>query len=289
MPLPNFLIAGAAKCGTTSLFHYLKQHPEIGMLESKEGHFFVDFRVDVHTLQEYETLFVDLVDRKAVGEAPVRALYDENALRKIKEYLPGVRIILILRNPADMAYSLWGHMVRNGERLSFKRALKLEPRRMADPDFRTRCNNWHGDYYYFHRGLYFEQVQRCFELFGREFVQVHLFDDLNRAPVDTCRECFRFLDVDPAFEPVIARHNVGKVYRHRGLHKALTIPPPWLGRLEEGFMGKQVQRWREALAEWNTQRLPPFEPVVRADMLKRYQADIRKLEALLGRDLSHWS
>jgi hypothetical protein len=82
---------------------------------------------------------------------------------------------------------------------------------------------------------------------------------------------------------------VGKVYRHRGLHKALTIPPPWLRRLEEGFMGKRVQRWREALAEWNTQRLPPFEPVVRADMLKRYQADIRKLEALLGRDLSHWS
>ena len=289
MSLPNFIIAGAAKCGTTSLFHYLKQHPEIGMLESKEGHFFVDFRVKIRSLQEYEALFEDLADMKAIGEAPVRALYDENALRKIKECLPGVRVILILRNPADMAYSLWGHMVRNGERLSFRRALKVEPRRLADPEFRTRCSNWHGDYYYFHRGLYFEQVRRCFELFGRESVQVLLFDDLRRAPLDTCRECFDFLDVDPHFDPVIARHNVGKVYRHRGLHKLLAMPPAWLRILEDEFMGKRVRQWREALMQWNTRRLPPFDPGLRAEMLKGYRADIRNLETLLDRDLTHWT
>lgn len=289
MPRPNFVIAGAAKCGTTSLFHYLKQHPDVGMLESKDANFFVDFRVKVHSLRDYEALFEGFAGLKAIGEAPVRSLYDEEAMKKIKRCLPEVRIILILRNPADMAYSLWGHMVRNGERVSFKRALKLEPRRMADPEFRKRCNNWHGDYYYFHRGLYFEQVRRCFDLFGRDSVLVLLFDDLRRDPVETCRKCFEFLGVDTDFEPAIAKHNVGKVYRHRGLHKLLSQPPPWLTGLEAGFMGKRVRRWRESLMNWNTRGLPPFDPELRAELLVRYQPDIRKLEKLLGRDLSHWS
>ncbi len=289
MSLPNFLMVGAAKCGTTSLFHYLKQHPEVGMLESKEAHFFVDFRVKVHSLEEYEALFEGFAGRRAVGEAPVRALYDEDALRKMKEVLPGVRVIVILRNPADMAYSLWGHMVRNGERLSFSRALKVEPRRMADPGFKERCNNWYGDYHYFHRGLYSDQVRRCFDLFGRDSVLVLLFDDMRRDPLHTGRGCFEFLGVDPGFEPVMDRHNVGKVYRHRGLHKLLSVPPGWLGSLEEGFMGGTVRRWRESLMSWNTRGLPPFDPKLRADLLARYQPDIRKLEILLDRDLSHWA
>jgi hypothetical protein len=289
MPRPNFVIAGAAKCGTTSLFHYLKQHPRVGMLESKDANFFVDFRVKVHTLEAYEALFEGFSGLPAIGEAPVRSLYDESALLKIRQCLPGVRVILILRNPADMAYSLWGHMVRNGERLSFRRALKAEPRRMADPRFRERCNNWYGDYDYFHRGLYSDQVRRCFDLFGRESVLVLLFDDLKRAPVETCRECFRFLGVAPEFEPVIETHNPGKVYRHRGLHKLVSQPPAWLMSLEAGLMGERVRRWRESVMRWNTLRLAPFDPKLRDQLLARYQPDIRKLEALLDRDLSHWS
>lgn len=288
MPLPNFLLIGAAKCGTTSLFYYLKQHPEVGMLESKDANFFVDFRVKVRTVREYEELFADFADRKAVGEAPVRSLYDAEAIQKIRETLPGARMLVILRNPAEMAHSLWGHMVRNGERMSFRKALKVEPRRMRDPMFRKVCNNWHADYYYFHRGLYFEQIERCFKTFGRENVQVHLFEDFARDPLQTCSECFRFLGVDAGFVPVMEKHNVGKVYRHRGLHKLLSQPPPWLVSLETGPVGGLVGSARRKLLGWNTRRVPPLDPLVRRRLLEKYRPDIEKLESLLERDLSVW-
>jgi hypothetical protein len=270
------------------LFHYLKQHPEIGMLESKDANYFVDFRVKVKDLQEYEALFSGFADRRAIGEAPVRALYDEEAIRKIHSTLPGVKILVILRNPAAMAHSLWGHMVRNGERLSFKRALKVEPRRMADPMFRKTCNNWHGDYYYFHRGLYFEQIKRCFDTFGRENVRVHLFDDLATNPLQTCRACFAFLGVDSAYAPVMDKHNVGKVYRHRGLHKLLNQPPRWLVSMENGLMGGLVHSARLKLMKVNTRRVPPLDPMLRKRLLEKYRPDIEKLSDLLNRDLSHW-
>lgn len=288
MALPNFLIPGAAKCGTTSLFQYLKQHPQIGMLESKDANFFVDFRVRVRTLKEYEALFDNLADKKAIGEAPVRALYDVEATQKIKECLPDVRLIIILRNPAEMAHSLWGHLVRNGERLSFKRALKAEPKRMSDPNFRKRCNNWHADYYYFHRGLYHEQVKHYMDTFGKENIRIHIFDDFKKSPIQTCRECFMFLGVDEEFTPVIEKHNVGKVYRHRGLHKLLSQPPPWMQWIEKTTPGDVVANLRQRLIGFNTRRVPLLDPKLKKELLQRYRPDIEKLENLLGRDLSCW-
>ncbi len=288
MALPNFLLIGAAKCGTTSLFYYLKQHPEIGMLEIKDANYFVDFRVKVRELDGYQALFTDFAGRKAIGEAPVRALYDEEALRKIRATLPGVKILVILRNPAEMAHSLWGHMVRNGERLSFRRALKVETRRMTDPRFRKTCNNWYGDYFYYHRGLYYEQIKRVLDLFGPENVRVYLFDDFVTDPLQICRDCFTFLGVDPDFVPVMEKHNVGKVYRHRGLHKLLTQPPGWLLSMEKGPLGEFVQRARLNLAKANTRRVPRLDPVLRKRLLEKYRPDIEKLSGLLKRDLSHW-
>jgi hypothetical protein len=286
MALPNFLIAGAAKCGTTSLFHYLKQHPEVGMLESKEAHFFVDFRVKIKNVGEYEALFYPFRGKKAIGEAPVRALFDSEATLKIKEYLPDAKIILMLRNPAEMAHSLWGHMVRNGERLSFKKALKKEAERIADPTFRLRCNNWHADYYYFHRGLYYEQVKFYFDTFGRENVQVHLFDDFKVDPVEICRRIFSFLEVDPEYIPRIDRHNVGKVYRHRGLHKLLTQPPDWMQSFERnmpGFTGV-----RESLVKINTRSVPRLDAKLKEELLLKYRPNMEKLQELLETDLSRW-
>ena len=288
MPTPNFLIAGAAKCGTTTLFHCLKQHPEIGMLEAKDAYYFVWDRKKVETLAEYEALFEGFKGKKAVGEAPVRCLYDPEALHKIKRDLPGVKIIIILRNPAEMAHSLWGHLVRNGEKLSFREALREEPRRMSDPAFKHRSNNWHGDYHYFNRALYYNQVKRYIDAFGRENVQVHLFEEFREDPARTCREIFSFLGVDTGFVPVIERKNTGRVYRHRGLHKLLTRPPGLLTRVSSLLPARMTEGVREKLMEFNVRPVPRLDRGLRKELLERYRPDISMLERLLGKDLSRW-
>ena len=288
MTLPNFLIVGAAKCGTTTLFHCVKQHPDVGMLEAKDAYYFVHDRKKVETLSEYEALFEGFADRKAVGEAPVRCLYDPDAPGKIKRDLPGVKIVIILRNPAEMAHSLWGHMVRNGEKLSFRQGLKEEPKRIGDPAFRLRSNNWHGDYYYFDRGLYFRQVKRYMDMFGRENVQVHLFEDFRKDPAGTCSAIFRFIGVDPGFVPVMERRNTGRVFRHRGLHKLLTQPPAWLSRASSCLPARMTAGVRDRLIDFNTQPVPALDRGLKRELLERYRPDIVKLEGLIGRDLSVW-
>jgi Sulfotransferase domain len=288
MTLPNFLIVGAAKSGTTSLNYYLDQHPEIGMLPEKEANYFIEHRWRPNTLEEYEAMFACCEGKKAVGESPARCLYDPDAPRKIKKTLPGVKIIIILRNPADMAHSLWGHLVRNGEKLSFKAALAKEPKRLSDPLFKTSSNNWHGDYYYFHRALYYEQVKRYIDLFGREMVKVLIFDDFKKDPVAACREIFQYLGVKPDFAPVIERHNTGRVYRHRGFHKLVTQPPSWVKKASSFLPESARKKAQDYLVKLNTKGVPRLDPKIRKTLLDKYAEDIRKLEQLIGRDLSHW-
>lgn len=122
MKLPTFLIVGAAKCGTTSLYEYLRQHPEVFMPRRKEPNFFAGPSHGNRTTEaEYRALFADATSAKAVGEASVAYLYDPGSPRRIFEYLgPETRIVIMLRNPVDMVHALWGHMVRaGGEKLSF--------------------------------------------------------------------------------------------------------------------------------------------------------------------------
>src|SRR3954462_1224231 len=121
---PNFLIVGAAKSGTTSLFEYLRGHPDVFMPDVKEASYFAG--AGVKNEADYLALFREAGPARAVGEASGAYLYLPDTARAIHDLLgPRVRIIVILRNPIDMAYSLWGHMVREGgEQLGFFDALE---------------------------------------------------------------------------------------------------------------------------------------------------------------------
>jgi Sulfotransferase domain len=285
---PNFLIAGAGKAGTTSLHDYLGQHPEVFMSSFKEPNYFVP-NYGYNDWDRYLSLFRGARDEKAVGESSTGYLYCENSPSWIKSVLGQVRIILILRNPARRAASLYWWMVREGyeDAPTFAAALELESSRICDPAFPETCSEFHHSYYYYATGLYTEQVRRFLETFGRDNVRVYIFEEFAADPRATCRDIFEFLDVDPDFEPAIAIHNEARLPASPRLQFWLRNHAP---RYFFFLRSRLRRKMLDSLMALNTNRgsTPRREPEVEARLFERYRDDIRELERILERDLSVW-
>ena len=177
MTMPNFFIVGAQKAGTTSLYHYLDQHPQVYMSPIKEPYFF-DHEMDSEgevvrrdfgghrqpprfaNIGEYSALFEGVQNERAIGEATPLYIYAPGAPERIERHAPGAKAIALLRHPADRAYSAFLHAVRIGAEplTDFAQALREEP-------FRVR-NGWHYVFHYRSRGLYYQQLNHLYEVFG---------------------------------------------------------------------------------------------------------------------------
>ena len=289
---PNFLIVGAAKAGTTSLYHYLNQHPDIFMPEWKELSFFIgDPHGPLHkvkTPSTYQIVFSKADNQQAVGEASTSYLYDESAPRIISNRLGTIKIFILLRDPVAMSYSLYNHQVRReGETInSFEEALAAEDRRRKDPEFKKRCYGWHANYYYFQRGLYYNQVKRYIDALGRENVKIFLFDELAKDPVEVSREAFRFLGVDDTFLPSIEVHNpAGSI---------LKIPKFWIDRglfvktSQYVFSKNLIKKIPHLFRNFGRKSPAPIDPATAQNLRKLYHDDICRLENLIGKDLAAW-
>ena len=202
MTMPNFLIIGAMKSGTTALYYYLEQHPDIYMSPVKEPNFFSSQEQEnaadaVTHIGTYQHLFRGGSGKKAIGEASHSYLYEPGAAAEIRRYIPEARLIAILRNPIDRAYSHFLHMVQTGtEPLDdFEQALREEE--VGIHKERTFQD-------YIGRGLYYDQLERYFGTFPREQVRVYLYEDLSDAPISTVQDAFRFLKVDDSFVPDVS-------------------------------------------------------------------------------------
>ena len=287
-PRPNFLVAGVAKAGTTSLYEYLRQHPQIFMSENKEPCYFVH-GYGVKKWEDYLALFKDAAGEKALGEASTAYCSCEESAAWIRAVLGEIKIIILLRNPAKRAFSEYVWMVREGyeDAPTFAEALAREPARLKDAAFQAKPPQLFEDFLYFHAGLYFEQVSRFFNTFGRERVRVYLFEEFVKEPLVICQDVFRFLDVDDSFVPKLERHNEGRIPQSIAWQHWLRAEPKRRRLLgSRSLRGKLAAR----LMEWNIQRgsKPQAEDKVLAALTERYRPDIEKLEALLGRDLSGW-
>ena len=221
MTMPNFFIIGAQKAGTTSLYRYLDQHPEIYLSPVKEPRFFAR-EIDPHgevvvkrfggpsrrqpprlaNLDAYRALFRGVKGERAIGEASPTYIYAPGTAGRIKKYVPGARAIALLRNPADRAYSAYLHAVQIGSEplTDFAQALQREEDRIRD--------NWGYVFHYRNRGLYHGQLERYFEALGRENVGVWLYEDLTDDPAGLVRDVSDFLGVDDTFIPdTSSKHN----------------------------------------------------------------------------------
>lgn len=295
--LPNFLVIGAAKSGTTSLYRYLGQHPQIFTSAVKEPRFFAleghpldfrgpgdeQFRLGTRTtLEAYRELFEEVDGELAVGEASVLYLHHPGAPEAIARHIPDVKLIAVLRNPVDRAYSGFLFNVRDGyEPLTdFEEALRAEPRRIAD--------GWFYSWHYRDQGFYHRNLLRYFERFDSSQVRVYLHEQLERDPHGMLADIFRFLGVDDGFRPdVRTRHNASGRPRSPGLQRVFTRAHP----VKEAAKSVIPEDWGHRLiARLQTGNLarPPLPSATRAGLLEGYRDDIRLLAGLIGRDLSHW-
>jgi hypothetical protein len=297
--LPNFLIVGAAKCGTSSLHKYLEQHPEIFMSKVKEPRFLSsqvtqfplkgpgDHKVEawyVKKLEDYVRLFEGSDNYTAVGEASADTLYfHEGTIPVIKEFLGDPRIIIMLRNPVRRAFSSYQHLVRDmREHLSFEDGLREEPNRIK--------NNWELIYHYTAVSRYYDSVKAFIDNFTN--VKVVLNEDLEKRPQKVLREIFQFLGVDPNCDiNTEIRYNVSGKPKSQWLHQfffegnmARRLAQPIVRTL---FSQETRIRIAQKIQEKNLTRLT-ISPDTKDRLHQLFETDIRKLEGLLDRDLSIW-
>ena len=296
MTLPNFLIIGAVKASTTSIYHYLQQHPQIYLSPVKETKFFLwdgeDKRFSgphdqklydlaIKRFQEYQALFEAVKDEIAIGEATPSYLYNEQASTRIYRRLPHVKLIAILRQPALRAFSHYWHNRRLGfESLSFQAALAQEEKRIEQ--------NWGHNWHYRRQGFYYEQVKRYLTLFGDRQLRVYLFDDLKRDPVNTLKDMCLYLGIDPEFEfDVSQKHNQHLLPKNAVIH-TLTNEPNFAKSLVKFLIPIEIRKKLLQTITAKNSWKPKLDQKQRDKLTKCYVEDILKLQNLIQKDLSDW-
>jgi hypothetical protein len=211
--LPDFLIIGGQRCGTTSLYNYLVEHPGVAPAFMKEVHFF-DNRFD-KGLNWYRAHF-PLGGRQVTGEATPYYLFHPHAPRRVLATVPGARLIVLLRNPVDRAFSQFHHQVRMGlETLSFEGAIDKEVRELAAEQERMAADEGyrsplHQSYSYLARGMYVNQLQAWLHVFPREQMLVLESKDLYDDPPATLAQVVAFLGLPAWSSGSYPRYNRGE-------------------------------------------------------------------------------
>lgn len=297
--LPNFLIVGMAKCGTSSLSQYLQQHPDIFISEKKEPRFItsqvmqfplggpLDFEVEnwyVKNYDEYLALFEN-ASAKAIGEASADTIYfHRETVPVIKQYLGDPKIIILLRNPVARSYSAYQHLLRdNREHLSFEAGLKAESMRIQQ--------NFELIYHYKSASFYYERVKLFMESF--KHVKVILSEDLQKSPSAILTQLFDFLEVDASFHPDLTlNHNISGQPKSPLLHRTLqrdTKIRKLVRPLARVFIPDKQQRVK--LVNWMSSKnlsRSSINPATKQLLIEYFRKDIEQTSALLGKDLSHW-
>lgn len=298
MEKPNFFIVGAPKCGTTSLYTYLKEHPDIFMPERKEPHHFgSDLRRrrfgtywHMENEDDYLTLFEEAHGQKRVGEASTLYLASKKAAEEIYRFNPEPKIIIMLRSPVDVMYSLYYELRHRGhERMpTFEKALAMEEER-EHHQLDTEGGFFVETLLYRNRVQFSQQVERYFNVFGREPVRVIIFDDFKRDTAKVFHDTLVFLDVDPDFETNLKRVNPNKIPRSMVLRDFLRKPPRPVLTIGKAVFPVARPIYR-GLRRLNTRYMPreSMNPETRKRLQAEFLPDVERLSELLGRDLTHW-
>jgi hypothetical protein len=286
MTLPNFMIVGVAKAGTTSLYRYLDQHPQVFMCPIKGTNFFgyEDARdwkwtdegdppslrhFQAKTFEEYEAMFAGASDEIAIGEASPQYFRCPTAARRIHECIPDVKLAASLRNPADRAFSGFLMRRRRGEVVkSIYDELTPEASHVKE-------------------GFYYKRMKRYFDIFPRHQIKIYIFEEFKKDPAKVVVDLFDFLGVDTNFVPdTSVRHNPAGIPKSRLLNRLFFHPT--LIRTAKSVLPEGVQGMVKRVRQQNLRTPPTFPADLRAELLRLCREDILKLQGLLDRDLSIW-
>jgi hypothetical protein len=311
--LPNFFIVGAAKAGTTSLYHYLDQHPQVYMSPIKEPCYFAsevrpenfdtEFRQQaqrgvrdtqeyihgpmtekrfggmVTEWEDYVNLFRNVKEESAIGEASVSYLWSKTAAANMQSRIPEAKIVIVLRNPADRAFSEYHHVLTEGRtRFSFRDYIQVA--------LRSKSEKLRTPYNFLECGLYYEQVKRYLDLFPRYNIRIYFYEDYVAKFPQLWRDVLSFLQVNSSFSPDTAlKHLEPRVPRLMLATYVLKKYGVWprLTRLSSKalrpiLLNLAFRRRSNVIMNLKDRQY----------LISYYQEDIRKLSALVNRDLSAW-
>ncbi len=311
--MPNFFIAGVPKAGTTSLYYYLDQHPQIYMSPIKEPAYFSlelrleNFGADMQELtrrdlpflreyldgpmttkrfggpvtewEDYLRLYRGVRDEIAIGEASVCYLWSKTAAQRIAGRVRDARILVILRDPAERAFSHYLQAVGLGITQGTFREYIEEDLKCRNTEFTLR-------HPFLAWGNYSEQVKRYLDLFPEQNIRIFLYDDYSRNAAAVLRQVFEFLSVDSAFLPDMKlRYLEPRLLRFETTRNILTTAGQW-----QRVRKMVPPAFRRALRPVLFRRRSELrmDPADRALLVQYYRDDIRKTARLLDRDLSAW-
>ena len=295
MKKPNFFIVGAAKSGTSTLWQHLKLHPEVFMPPDeldKEPAYFSPLKRR-RTFRQYMSLFQPVHDgHRRVGEASTAYLTDPASAGRIKQFDPESKIIIMLRNPADRAYSAYNWMVMEGYEYagSFSHALRLEKKRAA----KTIPNFWEPEYYwnymYGAAGMYYEQVRRFVDLFAENVLIIkfdQFIDNLQSAYDKIC--AFLEIEAKPVSPTV---QNISRSVYSPMLQFALRKLSTKLNGYAVKYAGYQIpsKRRRDIMLQVGIRKGKPrpMSPELRCTLLRNYRENLNRLSGLTGTDYTAW-
>ncbi len=308
MPLPQFFIAGVPKAGTTSLYAALVRHPELFLPTVKEPKFFLSdgppprhggpgdaqtYQEHIWRRDEYEALFEPAGPDRLRGEATPFYLYDRAAQERIHRLVPQAKLILVLRDPVDRAYSNWSHLWSAGlePEADFLTACEREPER--------RAAGWADIWHYQAMGSYGSQLRDLFTRFDRDQVLILRYRDLHDDPVDTLDTVCRFLGVSTGLLEQAPRENVRAYVADTRSNALLRFAlrtggrfgqhfPVGLRALFSGPLLALLHRNRQGYRNDTGRSRPRLTPHQRAQLVPRFAAEIRLLEQVTGEAYPDW-
>jgi hypothetical protein len=299
--LPDFLVIGAPKAGTTALHAALAGHPALFMSPVKEPKFFLTdgpppqrgggpgdvqtYREHIWRREDYEALFDAAPPGALCGESTPFYLYDRQAQRRIRALIPRIKMIAVLRDPVERAHSNWTHLWSAGldPMGDFPAACAAEDRRVAA--------GWAPFWHYTRLGRYGEQLDHLFGLFPREQVFLLRYRDLVDSPGPVLDAICAFLGVAPGIISQVPRENVTAHPEHSPSHRAISgvlRAAATAGRHMPGTTGTVLTQPLERFLQRSARPRQPLTWEQRQQVLGYVEDDFRRLEKITGADFADW-
>jgi hypothetical protein len=265
--LPNFLIIGAPRAGTTWAAKNLMLHPQIYLPKEKELHFF-DQKYD-KGIEHYKTNFMDVKGKIAVGEATPDYMYRKEIPALIHQHLPDVKLIAILRNPVDRLYSrYWNSKAKYSanKNLSFEEKIDQKP-------------------LFIEEGFYYEHLIRYQNFFPKDRFLILFFEDLKSDPYGFLKKIYNFINVDENFVSPIVEYQINTAKSKKYLAKSQLL---W--NVQRAMRRFKAYKLATVVENINKNEYPEMNKKTRKWLVEEiYKEHNRKLGELVGRDLSHWN